>query len=79
MQIYCSECKKHTDNVYPKNLVMMTNKVIKGTSKCADCMAIKSFSDKLKHKSQLEIFVSIFNWLNLIKQNSVKCKKILKI
>ena len=51
MQIYCSECKKHTDNVYPKKLVMMTNKVIKGTSKCADCMAIKSFSDKLKHKS----------------------------
>ena len=31
----------------------MTNKKIKGKSSCADCMAIKSFFDKMKHKSEL--------------------------
>ena len=34
---------------------MMTNKEIKGKSKCAICIANKSFSDKIKHKSELEI------------------------
>ena len=48
-----------------KKLVMMTNKEIKGKSRCADCMAIKSFSYKLKHKSELEIFASQFliDWI----------------
>ena len=48
---YCSGCKKPTDNVCPKNLVMMTNKTPKGKSRCADCMANKLFSDRIKHKS----------------------------
>ena len=46
MQIYCSRCKKFTDNACPKKLVIITNKKIKGKSRCADCMAIRSFSDK---------------------------------
>ena len=48
---------------------MMTNKKIKGKLRCADCMANKSFSDKVKHNSELEITVSVFNRLNVIKQN----------
>ena len=61
MLAYCSGCKKHTDNnICPKKLIMMTNKEIKGKSRCADCMANKSFSDKIKHKSELEIIVSQF-------------------
>ena len=51
MQIYCSGCKKHTDNIYPKKLIM-ANKEIKENSRCADCMAIKSFFYKIKHKSE---------------------------
>ena len=42
-------------------------------------MANKSFHDKVKHKSEMEIIVSIFNRLNLIKQKvltyCVKCRK----
>ena len=67
MLIYCSGCKKRTDNICPKELIMMTNKVIKGKSRCVDCMANKSFSNKIKLESELEIIVSIFNRLNLIK------------
>ena len=60
MQTYCSVCKKHTDNICPKELIIMTNKEIKGKSRRAICMADKSFSDKIKHKSELGIIVSQF-------------------
>ena len=36
------------------NLVLMANKKSKGNSRCAICMANKSFSDKNKHNKQLE-------------------------
>ena len=39
---------------------MMTNKKNKRKSRCADCMTNKSFSDKIKHKSEMEIIVSQF-------------------
>ena len=62
MRIYCLGRKKHTDNVMimSKKLVMIINKKIKGKSRCADCMAIKSFYDKIKYRSELEIIVSRF-------------------
>ena len=53
MLTYSSGCKKHTDNIYLKELIMTTNKKIKGKSGCADCMANKLFSDKIKHKIEL--------------------------
>ena len=62
-----------------KKLVMIANKKLKGKSRCADCMAIKWFFDKIKHRGELEIIVSIFNWLNLIKHTMItycaKCRK----
>ena len=69
MQIYCSGSKTHTDNICQKNSCI-TNKKLTGKLICADCMAIKLFSDKVKHKSELEIIVSQFLidrtliWLN---------------
>ena len=36
------------------NLVLMANKKRKGNSRCAICMANKSFSDKNNHNKQLE-------------------------
>ena len=60
MQTYCLRCKKHTDNICPKELIMMTNKEIKGKPTYSDCMANKSFSDEIKHKSELEIKKSQF-------------------
>ena len=50
MQTYCSNCKKHTDNICPKK-VIMTNKEIKGKSRWVDCMANKSLFHKKKSKS----------------------------
>ena len=56
MQTYCLGCKKHTDNICPKKL-MMKNKKIKGKSRCADCMADKLLFDEIKHKSGWDIIV----------------------
>ena len=39
---------------------MMTNKEIKEKPTYFDCMANKSFSDEIKHKSELEIKKSQF-------------------
>ena len=44
-----------------KKLVTMTNNKIKWKSRYTDCTAIKSFSEKTKHKSELEIFASQFS------------------
>ena len=55
--LYCSRCKKHTDGVCLKKLVMMTNINIKRTSRSAKCLAIKSFSDKIAKKYELETIV----------------------
>ena len=41
MQPYCLSCKKHIDNTGSKKVVM-TNKVIRQTSKHANCVAKKS-------------------------------------
>ena len=43
-----------------KKLVMMTNIKIKGISRCADCLAHKPFSDKIKDINELEVIVSQF-------------------
>ena len=60
MLTYCSKCEKQTYNICPKKLVMMTNIKIKGISRCADCLAHKSFFDKIKDKDELEVIVSQF-------------------
>ena len=41
MQTYCLSCKKHIDNTGSKKVVM-TNKVIRQTWKCTNCVAKKS-------------------------------------
>ena len=56
----CSKCEKVTYNVCPKKLIMTTNIKIKGISKSADCLAIKSFVDKIKEKDELEVVASQF-------------------
>ena len=40
MQTYCLNCKKHA-NIGPRK-VIMTNKVVRQSSKCANCVAEKS-------------------------------------
>ena len=58
--LYCSKFKKHTDGVCPNKLVMMANINIKGTARGAECLAIKSFSDKITDKYELETIVTQF-------------------
>ena len=58
MQIYCSRCKKHTDEACPKKLIMITNIKIKRVSRCSECLPVKSFVDRMKNKDQLKFFVS---------------------
>ena len=43
-----------------KETNQMTNKEIKGKSRCGICTANKLFSDKIKRKSKSEIVVSQF-------------------
>ena len=40
MQTYCLNCKKHA-NIGPRKLIM-TNKVVRQSLKCANCVAEKS-------------------------------------
>ena len=60
MLTYCSKFEKVTYNVYPKNIIMMTNIKTKGISRCADCLVIKLLVDKIKDKYVLETIVSQF-------------------
>ena len=41
MQTYCLSCRKHIDNIGSKK-VIMTNKVVREKSRCANCMSDKS-------------------------------------
>ena len=41
MQTYCLSCRKHTDNIGSKR-VITTNKVIRQSPKCINCVAEKS-------------------------------------
>ena len=41
MQTYCLGCKKHTDNIGSKKVIMM-NRGIRDKSRCANCMVHKS-------------------------------------
>ena len=36
MEIYCKNCKKHTECTYPKKLVLISDKKAKAKSKCAE-------------------------------------------
>ena len=52
---YCLSCRKHTDNIVSKK-VMITNKVLKQSSRCASCVAKKSrfLKQKSNKKKWLE-------------------------
>ena len=52
MQIYCLSCKKHTNNIRSK-IVIMTNKLIKEKSRCANCMVDKSRFLISKHNKKV--------------------------
>ena len=43
-----------------KKIVMITNIKIKGVSRYADCLPVKSFVDKIRDKDELEVIAAQF-------------------
>ena len=51
MQTYCLGCKKHTDNIGSKKVIMI-NKVIRDKSRSVNCITDKSRILKQKHNKK---------------------------
>ena len=51
MLTYCLKCKKRTNNIGSKK-VIMRDKIIRDKSRCANCMADKSRFLKQKHNKK---------------------------
>ena len=64
MYIYCKKCKKHTGNIFPKTLILISKNKIKGKSKCVICLTERTFIDEIEGKydlvSELEIYLQFF-------------------
>ena len=64
MHMYCKNCKKHTDNMFPKKVILISKKKVNGKSKCAICLTRRTFIHKIEGKydleNELEIFLCFF-------------------
>ena len=62
MHIYCKKCNKHISNTYPKKIILISIDKIKGKSKCAICLAGRTFIDKTEGdlERELEIYLQLF-------------------
>ena len=62
MHIYCTKHKKHTGNMLPKKLVLISKNKIKEKSKCAICLTEGTFIDKIEGdlETELEIYFQFF-------------------
>ena len=59
MQTFCLNCKKHTDNIGSRK-VIMPNKVVRQTSKCANCVSEKSiFLKKRSNKKTKHVDILV--------------------
>ena len=64
MHIHCKNFKKHTRNMFPKILVLVSKNKIKGKPKCVICLTERTFIhgtiDKYDLESELEIELQFF-------------------
>ena len=64
MHIYCKICKKHTNNTFPKKIVLISKNKIRGKSKCAICLAERTFINEIEDKhgleNKLEVYLELF-------------------
>ena len=64
MHIYCKKCKKHTGNMFPEKLVLISKNKIKGKLKCPIYLTERTFIDEIEDKydleSELEIYLQFF-------------------
>ena len=54
--------KKHTANIFPKKIVLISKNKIKGKSNCAICFTERTFIDEIEYdlESALEIYLQFF-------------------
>ena len=64
MHIYCKMYNKHTGNIFPKQIILISENKIKGRSACAICLTETTFIDETEGKydlgSELEIYLQFF-------------------
>ena len=72
MQTYCSSCKNHTHNIDPRKVVI-TNQVVRQTSKCTNCVAEKSgfLKQKSNKKNGWSKLILNFSCTNIIKHVNI--------
>ena len=55
MHIHCKTCKKHTGNIFPKKLILISNNKIKWKSKCTICLTERSFILEIEYDLEYEL------------------------
>ena len=62
MSLCCKKCKRHTSNIFPKKLVLISNNKIKGRSRFFICLTERSFIDEVKYDLEraLAIYLQFF-------------------
>ena len=64
MHVHCKNYKKHAGNTFAKTLILILKNKIKGKSKCAICLAKRTFFHEIEGKydleSELEIYLQFF-------------------
>ena len=49
MRLYCKKFKRHASNIFPKKKVLISNKKIKGKSRCFICLTERTFIDEVQY------------------------------
>ena len=60
MHIYCTKCKKHTGNTFPKELILISENKINGKSRCTISLTERTFIDEIEDQYDLEIYFQLF-------------------
>ena len=64
MHIQCKNCKKHTRNMFPKKLILISKNKIKEKPKCAICLTERTFIDETEDEydldNELEVYLQFF-------------------
>ena len=62
MHIYCKKCKKHTSNIFPKKLILISKNKIKGKSRRNICLTKRTFIEEIEGDLQigLDIYLQFF-------------------
>ena len=53
MDIYCKNCKKHTEFTHSKKIMLISDKKAKAKSKYAECFTDRTFLNKKRTSSMI--------------------------